>query len=375
MTRDAIERGARHRLGRVHRRVRGGGAPAPRATRSSASTTTRSTGRSAKSYDDDPRYTLVEGDAHDVALLTDAADRLRPLHRRRRDDRRDLVLPLLRLRPPRHQRADHRRVLRRRDRRAPRGRLQKVTYLSSSMVFESPTVGRRTRGRSARSRRRSRPTGSRSSRWSTSPAPRTSSTACRTRSCARSTASASARCGRKTDIEVAERQREARDEPRRARPRAEDREGPGPAAHPGRRHPGSALHVRRRPRPRHRHRHGAPGGAQRRLQPLDRGVDDGARARREHLAAAPGRRRPFRYVSDDPFEHDVQKRVPSVEKAGRCSASRPTTTLDEMLDEVVPWVVDAVGRGIDLAHDRQPEVLARAAADRARARSRSASAT
>ncbi len=26
---------------------------------------------------------------------------------------------------------------------------------------------------------------------------------------------------------------------------------------------------------------------------------------------------PFRYVSDDPFEHDVQKRVPSAEKAQR----------------------------------------------------------
>ena len=83
--------------------------------------------------------------------------------------------------------------------------------------------GRRTRARSARSRRRSRRTGSRSSRSSTSRAPRTSSTASRTRSCGRSTASASARCGRSADVEVMQRQREARDEPRRARPRAEDR--------------------------------------------------------------------------------------------------------------------------------------------------------
>ncbi len=44
-----------------------------------------------------------------------AARRLRPLHRRRGDDRRDLVLPRLRLRPARQQRADHGRVVRRRD--------------------------------------------------------------------------------------------------------------------------------------------------------------------------------------------------------------------------------------------------------------------
>ena len=46
------------------------------------------------------------------------------------------------------------------------------------------------------------------------------------------------------------RQREARDEPRRARPRAEGAQGPGPAAHPRRRQPGPPLHLRRRPRPR-----------------------------------------------------------------------------------------------------------------------------
>jgi nucleoside-diphosphate-sugar epimerase len=55
---------------------------------------------------------------------------------------------------------------------------------------------------------------------------------------------------------------------------------------------------------------------------------------------------PFRYVSDDPFEHDVQRRVPDVEKAKRVLGFEATTTLDEMLDEVVPWVVDAVDRGL-----------------------------
>jgi nucleoside-diphosphate-sugar epimerase len=55
---------------------------------------------------------------------------------------------------------------------------------------------------------------------------------------------------------------------------------------------------------------------------------------------------PFRYVSDDPYEHDVQKRVPSVDKARDVLGFECTTTLDEMLDIVVPWIVDAVNDGL-----------------------------
>lgn len=54
---------------------------------------------------------------------------------------------------------------------------------------------------------------------------------------------------------------------------------------------------------------------------------------------------PFRYVSDEPFAHDVQKRVPSTEKATRVLGFTATTTLDEMLDEVIPWVTHAVEAG------------------------------
>src|SRR5437879_2543088 len=54
---------------------------------------------------------------------------------------------------------------------------------------------------------------------------------------------------------------------------------------------------------------------------------------------------PFRYVSDDPFEYDVQKRVPSTEKAQRVLGFEATTTLDEMLDEVIPWIEHAVADG------------------------------
>ena len=48
--------------------------------------------------------------------------------------------------------------------------------------------------------------------------------------------------------------------------------------------------------------------------------------------------KPFRYVADPPFTYDVQKRVPSVEKAKRVLGFETKTTLDEALDEVIPWI-------------------------------------
>jgi UDP-glucose 4-epimerase len=54
---------------------------------------------------------------------------------------------------------------------------------------------------------------------------------------------------------------------------------------------------------------------------------------------------PFRYVSDPGFEHDVQKRIPSVEKAKRVLGFEATTSLSEMLDEVIPWIAQAVKEG------------------------------
>jgi UDP-glucose 4-epimerase len=48
--------------------------------------------------------------------------------------------------------------------------------------------------------------------------------------------------------------------------------------------------------------------------------------------------RPFRHVSDPPFEHDVQLRVPDVRKARDVLAFEATTSLDAMLDEVIPWI-------------------------------------
>ena len=53
----------------------------------------------------------------------------------------------------------------------------------------------------------------------------------------------------------------------------------------------------------------------------------------------------FRYVSDTPFEHDVACRIPSTEKAARVLGFEAQTTLDVMLDEVIPWISQAVQEG------------------------------
>lgn len=54
---------------------------------------------------------------------------------------------------------------------------------------------------------------------------------------------------------------------------------------------------------------------------------------------------PLRFVSDDPYAHDVQMRVPSTEKAARILGFEATTSLDEMLDEVIPWIQMAIDEG------------------------------
>jgi len=59
-----------------------------------------------------------------------------------------------------------------------------------------------------------------------------------------------------------------------------------------------------------------------------------------------GSDRPFRYVCDEPFEHDVARRVPSTEKAKRVLGFEATTGLGEMLDEVIPWIRQAINDGV-----------------------------
>jgi nucleoside-diphosphate-sugar epimerase len=55
---------------------------------------------------------------------------------------------------------------------------------------------------------------------------------------------------------------------------------------------------------------------------------------------------PFRWVSDPPFEHDVNRRVPSTDKAKRILGFEATTGLHEILADVVPWIEHAVDEGI-----------------------------
>lgn len=54
---------------------------------------------------------------------------------------------------------------------------------------------------------------------------------------------------------------------------------------------------------------------------------------------------PFRYESEPAFEHDVQRRVPSVEKSKQVLGFEATTTLSDMLDVVIPWIEQAVVDG------------------------------
>lgn len=55
-----------------------------------------------------------------------------------------------------------------------------------------------------------------------------------------------------------------------------------------------------------------------------------------------GPSKPFRYVHDKPFEHDVQVRSPDVSKAKRLLRFSAETPLQDVLGEVAPWVREAI---------------------------------
>jgi UDP-glucose 4-epimerase len=55
--------------------------------------------------------------------------------------------------------------------------------------------------------------------------------------------------------------------------------------------------------------------------------------------------KPFAYPSDKPFEHDVQLRVPDVRTAKEVLDYEATTSLETMLDEVIPWIEAEVEAG------------------------------
>ena len=54
---------------------------------------------------------------------------------------------------------------------------------------------------------------------------------------------------------------------------------------------------------------------------------------------------PLNFFSEEGFEYDVAKRIPSVEKAEKLLGFKAETSLDEMLDEVIPWIEIAISDG------------------------------
>lgn len=58
-----------------------------------------------------------------------------------------------------------------------------------------------------------------------------------------------------------------------------------------------------------------------------------------------GSSKPFRFVSDPAYEYDVQERSPATEKAARLLGFHATTSLADILKEVVPWIAEQIEIG------------------------------
>jgi len=56
-------------------------------------------------------------------------------------------------------------------------------------------------------------------------------------------------------------------------------------------------------------------------------------------------KKPFKFISDKPFTYDVQKRVPNVKKAKKILGFDATTSLDEALNEIIPWIKEQIKIG------------------------------
>jgi len=56
--------------------------------------------------------------------------------------------------------------------------------------------------------------------------------------------------------------------------------------------------------------------------------------------------KPFSYIPDDPFKYDVQKRIPNVNKAKELLGFEAEVSLNDALDEVIPWVKEEIEKGV-----------------------------
>ncbi|HXG58801.1 MAG TPA: NAD(P)-dependent oxidoreductase [Thermoanaerobaculia bacterium] len=54
---------------------------------------------------------------------------------------------------------------------------------------------------------------------------------------------------------------------------------------------------------------------------------------------------PFRYVTDEPYPYDVRRRVPATAKAQQLLGFEARTSLSDALDEIIPWVRARVESG------------------------------
>lgn len=54
---------------------------------------------------------------------------------------------------------------------------------------------------------------------------------------------------------------------------------------------------------------------------------------------------PFHYVCDEPFTYDVQKRTPDTTKSRRILGFHAQTSLDQALDEIIPWIKKQIETG------------------------------
>lgn len=58
-----------------------------------------------------------------------------------------------------------------------------------------------------------------------------------------------------------------------------------------------------------------------------------------------GDAKPFNWVSDPPYPHDVQMRIPDTRKSKEVLGFEASTPLSEVLDEVIPWVAQEIEEG------------------------------
>ena len=54
---------------------------------------------------------------------------------------------------------------------------------------------------------------------------------------------------------------------------------------------------------------------------------------------------PLRVVHDEPFPHDTERQIAATEKAKQVLGFDATTSLDDMLDEMITWVESAIANG------------------------------